>query len=333
MRLKRLVAMLKENRYPNHQRFLKELRQFDMAGAAKCSAKTLQRDIAYLKSFYNAPIEYDRAQKGYYLLVPSWSIDFSFHDSNETQAAVIGARVAENIMPSPVKQEIREAVDSLLSATSCEADDYAMLEALVTTCNMQEIPPEIFKVVFTAWKRQRIVELTYGNVKGEITRILFEPHTLVFHEGNWYSKGMRVDSSGGRDVRTLAVHRICSASLTPKHFTPDRKLIDDVNKGNIFNLPMTENIRMELTKEAFKFVGELFPITVESKEEGRIIVNIAAAPKYKVVNYIMASGGEAKLLSHPELQQEIRSKAAAILELHTADKKHGANLKDTICPS
>ncbi len=315
------MAMLKENRYPNHQRFLKELRLFDMAGAAKCSAKTLQRDIAYLKSFYNAPIEYDRSQKGYYLLVPSWSIDFSFHDASETQAAVIGARVAENIMPSPVKQEIREAVDSLLSSTSCESDDYAMLDALVTTCNMLEIPREIFKVVFTAWKGQRIIEITYGNVKGENSRMLFEPHTLVFHEGNWYSKGMRVDASGGRDVRTLAVHRICSASLTPKHFTPDRNLIDDVNKGNIFNLPMAENVRMELTKEAFKFVGELFHVNVESKVDDRIIITISSAPEYKIVNYVMAEGGEAKLLSHPELQQEIRSKAAAILELHTADNE------------
>ena len=313
--------MLKENRYPNHQRLLKELSQLDIGGAAKCSAKTLQRDIAYLKSFYNAPIEYDRSQKGYYLLVPSWSIELSFNDANETQAAVIGARVAENIMPSPVKQEIREAVDSLLSSTSCESDDYAMLEALVTTCNMQEIPREIFKVVFSAWKGQRIIEITYGNVKGETNMMLFEPHTLVFHEGNWYSKGMRVDASGRRDVRTLALHRISGASLTPKHFTPDRKLIDAVNDGNVFNLPMVENVRMELSEEAFKFVGEQFPVKVESKYEGYIIISISSAPRYKIVNYVMAEGGEAKLLSHPELQQEIRSRASAILETHSP-KEH-----------
>ena len=59
-RLKRLLAMLKENRYPNYPRFLAEMKRQDLAGAYELSARTLQRDIACLKSEYGAPIAYDR---------------------------------------------------------------------------------------------------------------------------------------------------------------------------------------------------------------------------------------------------------------------------------
>ena len=315
LRLKHLVAMLKENRYPNHARLLKEMKRLDPAGAASFSAKTLQRDVAYLKSFYNAPIEYDRAQKGYYLLIPSWSIDLSFNDANETQAAVLGARIAEGIMPSPVRQEIRTAVDSMLSATSCEQDDYAMLESLVTTCNRNVIPQEVFRVVFAAWKGHRAIEVTYDGLKGR-TRLLFEPHTLAFHEGNWYSVGLKQNGDGTKDFRTLAVHRIIGASMTPAHFDVDRKIVEQVNEGNIFILPTVKNIRMELSEQAFKFIVEQLDVRVESKHGGKILVSIESAPRYKIVNYVMAEGGEARILSHPELQKEVSERAQKVLDVH-----------------
>ena len=53
-RLVRIVALLKENRYPNYPRFLAEMKRQDLAGAYELSARTLQRDIACLKSEYGA---------------------------------------------------------------------------------------------------------------------------------------------------------------------------------------------------------------------------------------------------------------------------------------
>ena len=63
-RLKRLLSMLKENSYPNYPRFLAEMKRQDIAGAYNLSARTLQRDVAFLRSEYGAPIEYDSERRG-----------------------------------------------------------------------------------------------------------------------------------------------------------------------------------------------------------------------------------------------------------------------------
>ena len=46
-RIKHLLSMLKENRFPNYPRFLAEMKKLDWAGAYKLSARTLLRDIDF----------------------------------------------------------------------------------------------------------------------------------------------------------------------------------------------------------------------------------------------------------------------------------------------
>ena len=75
--------MLKENRFPNYPRFLAEMKKLDWAGAYKLSARTLLRDIDFLRAEYRAPIRYDHTQKGYYLMVPDWSVDIPLLEDNE----------------------------------------------------------------------------------------------------------------------------------------------------------------------------------------------------------------------------------------------------------
>ena len=153
-RIKHLVAMLKENRYPNFPRFVAEMKKIDVAGVCKLSSRTFLRDIAFLKSEYNAPIEYDYSNKGYYLTIPDWSIDIPLLEDNEMQSAVLGARLAENIMPPPIKDKIRSSVDSLLSINEKGMDEYTQLLSLVAHGSKIVIAPQIFDTVFHAWQKQ-----------------------------------------------------------------------------------------------------------------------------------------------------------------------------------
>ena len=83
-----LLRLMKENRYPNHTILEKEMRKFDMAGAYTISRKTVQRDVAWLKENYDAPIQYDPSQKGYYLANPYWEKYVPFLEEEEMDAAI-----------------------------------------------------------------------------------------------------------------------------------------------------------------------------------------------------------------------------------------------------
>ena len=326
-RIKHLIAMLKENRYPNFPRFIAEMKKMDIAGAYKLSSRTFLRDIEFLKSEYNAPIEYDYSNKGYYLTIPDWSIDIPLLEDNEMQSAVLGARLAENIMPPPVKDKIRSAVDSLLSINEKGMDEYTQLLSLVALGSKVVISPEIFIVVFHAWQQHQCLQITYEQVMGKISERVIEPHALVFYEGNWYSKAVSRSKNGKnipeneRSVGTFALHRIATANLCNDKFTPDRKIIEAVNRREIFDFPMVKDIQLRLTVGAYKFIGEQFDIVDERREGEFYFITIPTAAEYKIVNYILAEGGEAKLLNHPELIDEVIKRADKTIKVHKKIKK------------
>lgn len=315
VRLKRLLAMLKENRYPNYPRFLAEMRKLDVAGAYRLSARTLLRDIAFLKSEYNAPIDYDYERKGYYLAVPEWSVDIPFLEGDEMQAAVLGARLAENILPPPVKQRVRKAVDSLLAVNEKGLDENATLLSLIAMGSRAAIRPEVFQVIFECWQSHRCVNITYNSVNGRPSAHLLQPHVLAFYEGNWYVKGVSLIRNGRkipakeRTFYVFAVHRITSAEKTEKTFVPDRKVVDAANRRELFDFPQIRDIRLRLGAEAFQFIGELFDIDDIATDGEYHLVTIKSAPMYQIVNYLLAEGGSAKLLNHPEIRDEVIARA------------------------
>ena len=318
-RLKRLLAMLKENRYPNYPRFLAEMKHQDLAGAYNLSARTLQRDVAFLKQEYGAPIGYDRERRGYYLADPDWSADIPLLDDPEMRAAVLGARLAENLMPSPVKQEMRSAVDTLLSVNDKGMDEKATLLSLVALGSRARVAPEVFRAVFDAWQSHRCVKLSYETVDGRVSERLAEPQALAFYEGNWYVKAVARTKDGEnipkakRRAAALALHRVRSAEMTGVKFEPDQQIIDAVNRREIFDFPQVEGVRMRLGPEARKFIGEEFDVGEETRDGDHTIVRIASAPAYRIVNYVLVEGGDARLLNHPELAAEVVKRAQAAI--------------------
>ena len=314
-RLKRLLAMLKENRYPNFPRFLAEMKKMDIAGTYSFSARTLQRDIAFLKSEYHAPIEYDYTQKGYYLTIPDWSIDIPFLEDNEMEAAVLGARLAENIMPAPVKQNVRKAVDSLLSVNEKGMNEKSTLLSLIALGSHVSIKPEVFQPLFESWQSHLCVEITYQSISGSPSTHLIEPHVLAFYEGNWYVKGCSLMRNGkkvpSKELRffVFAVHRISAAKKTTMTFEPDRKIVEAANRRELFDFPEIRDVRLRLGKEAFKFIVEQFDIIDEGMDGEYHVVRIESAPLYRIVNYILVEGGDAQLLNHPEIQEEVIKRA------------------------
>lgn len=327
LRIKRLLAMLKENRYPNYPRFLAEMKRQDIAGAYNLSARTLQRDVVFLKSEYRAPIEYDFERRGYYLTDPDWSVDIPLLEDSEMRAAVLGARLAENLMPAPVKQEMRSAVDTLLAVNDKGMDEKAVLLSLVALGSRAAVKPGVFRVIFDAWQKHRCVKVSYSPVTEVESERLIEPHALAFYEGNWYVKALsrakngKAVPVGQRRTSTLALHRIRDAEATDLVFKPSQKIIDAVNRREIFDFPLVKDIRLRLGAEARKFIGEEFDVTEESRDGEHFIVRIAAAPAYRIVNYVLVEGGDAQLLNHPELAAEVIRRAEQSIKVHKNRKK------------
>ena len=318
-RLIRLVAELKENRYPNCHSFAEKLEKIDKDKNlnVSCKAKTIQRDIRTLKEEFGAPIEFDFRNNGFYLAHHGWDFLCPALQDEEMMASVYGARVAEAIFPEPVKSQIRKAVDTQLAGNNPDVLDTALIKTLIVASGAKvKIDPGIFETVFIAWQKRRAIDIKYKAPDGAISERRVEPHVLTYYNTAWYIKGYCVKSDA---TRLFAIHRIKSVMMTDKKFEPDKKIIDSVIEGDVYDYDKVKDVEIWLAAESAIYAKERKLRKGEKltfKKDGSAVFYMPEAVPGHIIHLIMSECGNAKLLKPAELAKQIAKIADTIAGMH-----------------
>ena len=103
--LKRLTLiheMIKNGNYPNSNKI--QDRIFDKTGT-KPSITTIGRDILGLKLWFDAPIEYDFAHRGYYY-TEEFNLEYTSVSQNDVFYLMAAKTLCENFKSSPMYNDI-----------------------------------------------------------------------------------------------------------------------------------------------------------------------------------------------------------------------------------
>ena len=312
-RLMRIAALLKENRYPNSETLVKEFRRIAVEEDLEidCGKKTILRDMKVLEKEFHCPLGFDRSRNGYYLKHHGWDfIAPALLDENEMLAAVIGARIAEEIFPAPLKNKIRNAVDSLLQNNNPDFLDTANMEGLNILSGLySDLEPNIFMILFQGWQSNHCVKISYADWKNELTERIIEPHTLVFFNNSWYTKAF---CHLKKQPRTFALRRIKSAELMKNIFDPDKEIIASVNPDDFLGFEKIKNVKLR----AASFVLDRLkssPLHSEQVIHGDGTVDIPEVAKEVLFPFVLSQEGFAVLLEPAELKDEFKSKLKKML--------------------
>ena len=313
-RLMRIVALLKENRYPNSETLVKEFRRIAVEEELEidCGKKTILRDMKVLEYEFGCPLGFDRARNGYYLKHHGWDfIAPALLDENEMLAAVIGARIAEEILPAPLKNKIRNAVDYLLQNNDPDFLDTANMGSLNILSGLYaNIEPEIFQTLFQGWQTHHCVKIAYADRQGELTERIIEPHTLVFFNNSWYTKAFcRLK----KHPRTFALRRIKRAELLRGVFDPDREIIASVNPDDFLDFEKIKNVKLHASDLALDRLKSA-PLHTHQVIHDDGTVEIPAVSKEVLFPFIFSQEGNVKLLEPLDLQAELKEKLQKMLE-------------------
>ncbi|MFZ2657521.1 MAG: WYL domain-containing protein [Victivallales bacterium] len=318
-RLVKFVAMLKENRYPNCYSFVEELRKDDLYGNKNviCTTKTIQRDILTLKNDFDAPIEYDPERKGYYLKSHGWDFPCPLFEEHEMLASILGARVAEEIFPEPLRSSIRKAVDFQLTTNNPDFLDTAYPRALIISSGLKvRIDRDVFNTVFEGWKTHHAIDIVYKDVSDRGSERRVDPQVLAFQDSAWFIKGY---CHKNKAVRTFAIHRIESAELTDKTFEPDEKIIKSVREVGPYTYPEIRNVKLICSKSIKKYLVEK-PLhkdqSIEDETDKEFTLLVPAIWETDLIHFILYQGGDAKLVHPKGVAARIVKAAERILELH-----------------
>ena len=319
-RLTRFVAQLKENRYPNCASFAAELREADISENRNlaCTAKTIQRDIKVLKDEFDCPLIFDQEHNGYCLKHHGW--DFKcpqLFEEHEMLAAVLGARVAEDIFPEPLKSSIRQAVDFKLASNNPDFLDKAIVKSLTVIPGLRaNIDPDIFMTVFNAWQNHEALNITYSDVKSRNSKRRIEPHALVYYQCSWYVKGVCLMRD---EIRTFALHRIVATRQTGLFFEPDDDIINSVLNDHfleyeeIFDIELLCNfdIKSFVTGSPLHRNQKIVPV---NKKSFKLL--IPAIPEHEILQWALYQAGKVEVLKPAGLRDKVRKTARKIADNH-----------------
>lgn len=247
-RLVRIVELLREERFPNSKRIVAELEKsvtgdLNELDNLRCSEKTAKRDIKLLKEEFHCPLAFDRANNGYYLTDRDWNFFYpAILDETEMLAMFLGLRLAEQIIPDPLKSEIQGAVEYLLSTNNPELRDRSFVRQLsLHSMHAAAIKPEIFMPTFQAWQKHRLLKIVYRDRDRENTERIVEPHALVYYENTWYIKTF---CHLRNLVRTFMLHRIEAAEMLSETFKPNPEIYEAARPGNFLQFKKIPNIKI-----------------------------------------------------------------------------------------
>ncbi len=309
IRLIKFVAEMRRNAYPNATTFKHKLQEMDMNENLNisCSERTIMRDLETLRRDFNAPISFSSENNGYFLTNEYWELKVPFMNNEMVMSAMLGAQLAENIMPSPVKEQIRDAVDNSIADNNSELLERTYIETLlIASGSKTSITPEIFATVFQAWRERHVLHLTYqkGNT-GDLSERTFEPHLIAYHSGNWYIKGVDIAE---KKVIVLAIFRIKQAKLTQYTFEINKDILKQTQKDGLFDYPKIENIRVRCSKDIAYYLYEQCKaknLTITSQEDGSLIVVLPPSPEQEAIRWILGEGGNIEVLEPLWLREKI----------------------------
>ncbi|GEM_PF-5413154 len=320
-RLRVFLRMLKQNAYPNYVSLQRAMEREKLDGT-DFTRQTLYRDVEYLRKF-GAKIGYDHVcQNGYYLENPNWSGFASFLEEDEMEAAMLGAQFAEQILPpSPLREKIRDSVDSLWTEHYLpDADVDVRWNSLVIQGLPVKIDSKVFQTIYLQWRSRHAVEITYTPMsRGKQQTATIEPHVLTYSNGIWYVRGKVVSpgkrNPGHKDFLTFALHRISSAKAKGDSFQGDLDMeeVKAINAGRIFDFPRHSGIRLKVRGRALRQAQETMPVKeTDYKTEDSAEITLDEIEDYRVIQFTLLANGEAEILAPGELRQQTRQQAEAV---------------------
>lgn len=311
-RLVKIVELLRENRYPNSKRIVAALEKsvtsdLDELDDLRCSEKTAKRDIKLLQEEFHCPLMFDRANNGYFLTNRDWDFFYpAILDETEMLAMFLGLRLAEQVMPDPLKSEIQHAVEYLLSTSNPELRDRSFVRRLsLHSSQATGIKPEIFMPTFKAWQKHHLLKIVYHDRDREPTERIVEPHALVYYENLWYIKTF---CHLRNQVRTFMLHRIESAEMLSETFKPNPEIYEAAKPGNFLQFKQIPNIKIRFHRSLHDslYAKPLHKDQVIDFDESSeyLTLHLPECSEEVVLPWVLAQMGKAEILE-PESMRNI----------------------------
>lgn len=310
----RLHAALKARRFPNCQKIGAEL---------EVSAKTIQRDIDFMRYRLGLPIDYHPQEFGFYYTEPVTAFPNIEVSEGEIAALLVAQKALAQYEGTPFERPLQSAfrklTDGLKDRVSFSWHD---LEDAISfrSAGASAADLELFEIVSKGVLRCVELEFEYRKLSSsdyEVRHV--RPYHLGCLEQQWY---LFAEDLERKQLRTFALPRMRKVRLTTKGFRrPADFSIAQVLSGSfgVHSAGKTQRIRMQFDPFAARLVAERKwheSQRVRPLKDGSIILEMEIGGLEEIERWILSWGAHVEVLEPPALRQRVRDTVSAIAKLY-----------------
>lgn len=251
VRMVRLHELLVAEKFPNCRKLAEEF---------EVSAKTIQRDIEFMRDQLVLPIEYDERNYGFFYARAVAQFPMITVSQGELVALLVAQKAVEQYRGTSFEKPLHAAFEKLVSSLGDEASVslHDLSEAVsFRSAGVPQAQIRVFEVLADAAMTSQVVEFDYAGLRSsEVERRRVEPYHLACISNQWYLIARDLARKG---MRTFALTRISTpknqklAFQRPADFSVTEML---AGSFSAFEAGRVERVRIRLDAFAARLAGE-----------------------------------------------------------------------------
>ena len=314
---------------PQHNRLLFIDREISKAHFPNCaqlgekwevSAKTIQRDIDYMRYQLDAPIEYSAKQRGYFYTEPNFNLPAISIKESDLFAIYLAEELLEQYNGTPLYDRLssvyKKIEDSLPEKTTREAElPHSRFTVFSPPCT--KIHPEIWDRVFESVRTQNQLEIVYQSPGKQPSKRLFDPYHALRYDGDWYVTGQ---CHQRRAIRTFSLSRIQQATRSGQFFTIPKSFDFKQITGSRFGVHWggdEQLVKIQFSEKTAPYIEERdwHPSQrIRTNADGTIHLLLTVNHTLELKRWILSWGKDALVIEPQKLRDEIEDEMTKTLQ-------------------
>jgi predicted DNA-binding transcriptional regulator YafY len=287
-----------------------------LARECDVSERTVYRDIQSLAEA-GAPVYYD---KGYRLLSGAFlpPLNLTADEYLTLRATIQGSPLMEMKSYARELKSTTAKIDAAMNGQLSERTrkQHSRIHLSPRTTADATRSDLTMRLLRQAIDDDVILKINYHSVSsGEGVRLV-DPYFIVFRGHAWYLLGY---CRRHGEMRLFRIDRIHKVTITNDRFERDHRVTLEKYFESSWDVYSGEpiEVRLVLSGKAAAIVseGKRHPSQrVVKRKDGSVEYTVTVAGTEEIIRWIMGFGGEAKVISPPELADQVRQMAAEILK-------------------
>jgi proteasome accessory factor B len=294
-----------------------------LATRLEVSAKTIMRDLAFMRDRLDLPLEYDPKLYAYRYTYPVENFPTVQVTEGEMVALLVAQKALEQYKGTPYQQQLSIAFEKLSSGLRDRISftpDRSAMGVSFHNLGLGKTDLKVFELLSRAVLNELELEFDYQKPQSPApVRRRIRPYHLANRENLWYLVGYDLERQA---IRSFALPRVTNPAVTKKKFARPADFSPDRYFGKTLGAFVGNGdyaIRIRFDAETAVRVRERF--WHESQEatelpDGRLELTLHLGDLEEVTPWIMSWSSHAEVLEPEELRKNVRAAALRLARLH-----------------